>query len=170
MQERGTSWRAPVALGLMLPWLAGPGALAQAPSTCRTLLSADALAKAVGGPMEDAGFNARGEGSTDCSWMARGGKGGFRSVAVQCFDLVAIRNSDGSPAPAEFFERTLADAEDAMSAKRELVPGIGEQAGVVMADQQVLVALRRADGIARIVAHNLTKDQMIAVARAVAAP
>ena len=48
--------------------------------------------------------------------------------------------------------------------------GDGRKAAFVPTTPQVLAVVQRSDGVARIVGNNLTKAQITAVARAVAAP
>jgi hypothetical protein len=144
-------------------------AKADAAPTCATLFTADELLKAVGPDFKDMGAQTRGEGETECAWMARGGSKGFQTVSVQFYDLRAVKASNSSTLPA-LFETFVSAAEGMASGKRQLLPGIGQQAAFVPTDPQVLVMVQRADGLARIVGNNLTKAQITAVATAIAAP
>ena len=114
------------------------------------------------------GLKTRTPGETECSWMARGGATGFQTVSVQFYDLRAL--DDANETPAAFFERVVAGAEGMASGKRQPLPGIGQQAAFVPTAPQVLVVVLRADGVARIVGNNVSKAQITAVAKAVAAP
>jgi len=139
--------------------------------TCSTLLTADELTKAVGDKMTDMGARPRGAGETECPWMLRGGSSGFKTVAVQFYDLTAIKASPTASTPDAFFENLVSAAEGAASGgKREALAGIGQKAAFVPTTPQVLAVVQRADGVARIVGNNLTKTQITAVARAVATP
>jgi hypothetical protein len=142
---------------------------AQAP-TCMTLLAEAELTKAVGAKMDDAGAETRGEGETACGWMLRGGSKGFQSVSVQFYDLGSIKGRDAAPTLDAAFEQEVEAGESAGSAKREMLSGIGQKAAFVPTAPQMFIIVQRADGIARIVANNLTKEQITAVARAVAEP
>ena len=102
--------------------------------------------------------------------MLRGGSTGFKTVAVQFYDLDAIKTSPAAPTLDTFFETLVSAAEGVASGKRQMLSGIGQKAAVVPTDPQVLAVVQRADGVARIVGNNLTKAQMTAVARAVATP
>ncbi len=137
--------------------------------TCATLLTAAELTTAVGVAMQDMGADQRGVGETECDWMLRGA-GGFKTVAVQFFDLGAVKANSSAPTLEKFFEQYVSAAEGVPKPKRELLPGIGNKAAFVPADPQVLVIVQRTDGVARIVGNNLTKAQITAVARAVATP
>ncbi len=153
--------------GLLL--VAPAVARAQAP-TCMTLLTADELTKAVGAGFKEMGGQARDAGETECPWMLRGG-GAFKTVAVQFYDLTAVKASPASPTLEAFFEMIVSGGEAvAAGKKRETLAGIGQKAAFVPTDPQVLAVVQRADGVARIVGNNLTKAQITAVARAVAAP
>jgi hypothetical protein len=135
--------------------------------TCATLFTAAELAQAVGPGFKDMGPKQRNPGETECAWMARGSKG-FQTVAVQFYDQRALEAA--SVSAAEFYERVVSGAEGVASGKRQPLAGVGQQAAFVPTDPQALVAVLRADGVARIVANNVSKAQLTAVAKAVAAP
>ena len=141
----------------------------QPPPTCSTLLTAAEVKAAVGAAMEDVGANERGGGESDCSWMAGAGRPGFKSVAVQFYDLHFIKGDTATGSPEKFFDQVVVDAENAGSAKRQQLDGVGAEAVFVPTDPQMLIVVRRSDGVARIVGHNLTLAQITDVARAVAA-
>jgi hypothetical protein len=158
---------------LILLATSGSGAvLAQSNAAlkCSTLLTAEELTKAVGEKMTDMGARERGPGETECPWMLRGGSSGFKTVAVQFYELSHIKASPTASTPDAFFETIVSAAEGVASGKRELLPGVGQKAAFVPTTPQVLAVVQRADGIARIVGNNLTKAQVTAVARAVATP
>lgn len=138
--------------------------------TCATLLTADEITKIVGEPMKDMGADERGPGETECAWMLHGGSAGFKSVSVQFYDKRAVLTGSAVTTLDGLFEEAVSGAEGVASGKREMLPGIGSKAAVVPTDPQVLAIVQRADGVARIVGNNLTKAQIVAVARAVAAP
>ena len=137
---------------------------------CSTLLTAEELTAAIGEKMTDMSARQRGPGDTECPWMLRGGSGGFKTVAVQFYELSHIKASPTAATPDAHFEMLVSAAEGTASGKRELLPGIGQKAAFVPTTPQVLAIVQRADGIARIVGNNLTKAQITAVARAVATP
>ena len=146
------------------------GAQTSVATACSTLLTVEELTKAVGEKMTDMGARTRGPGETECPWMLRGGSSGFKTVAVQFYDLDAIKTSPTTPTPDAFFDTLVSAAEGVASGKRQMLPGIGQKAAFVPTDPQVLAVVQRADGVARIVGNNLTMAQMTAVARAVATP
>ncbi len=166
---RGTVWCA-AALAMLVFARFPAVAHGETPPTCMTLLTTETVKKTVGLAMEDMGHEVRGEGETECAWMARGGPGGFSSLAVQFYDLRAIADSPNAPQLAGFFDAVVSSAEAVATGKHEALSGIGQRAAFVPTDPQMLVVVQRSDGVARIVANNLTKDQVTAVARAVAAP
>lgn len=144
---------------------------AQTPPTCMTLLTADELTKAVGAGFKDMGGETRSAGETECPWMMRGGPGGFKTVSVQFYDLSAVKASPNAATLDAFFEQIVESGEAAAGGKkRQALTGIGQKATFVPTDPQVLAVVQREDGIARIVGNNLTRAQITAVARAVAAP
>jgi hypothetical protein len=137
---------------------------------CATLLTVEELTTAVGEKMKEMGARQRGPGETECPWMLSGGSGGFKTVAVQFYELSHIKASPTASTPDAYFEMLVSAAEGTASGKRELLPKIGQKAAFVPTTPQVLAVVQRADGIARIVGNNLTKAQITAVARAVATP
>lgn len=166
---RGAVWCAAVLATLVLVHVPAV-AHGETPPTCMTLITTETLKKTVGIAMEDMGGEVRGEGETECAWMARGGPGGFSSLAVQFYDLRAIADSPGAPELAAFFDQVVSSAEEVAAGEHEALPGIGQRAAFVPTDPQMLVVVQRPDGIARIVANNLTRDQITAVARVVGTP
>ena len=164
-----TSIRLLLAAGVLL--IAPSTVDAQTPPTCMTLLTADEVTKAVGAGFKDMGGRAREAGETECPWMLRGGAGGFKTVSVQFYDLSAVKANQNAATLDAFFEQIVESGEAAAGGKkREALAGIGQKATFVPTDPQVLAVVQRADGVARIVGNNLTKAQIAAVARAVAAP
>ena len=148
----------------------GVRAQSNAALKCATLLTADELTTAIGDKMTEMGPRQRGPGETECSWMLRGGSSGFKTVAVQFYELSHIKASPTASTPDAYFEMLVSAAEGTASGKRELLPNIGQKAAFVPTTPQVLAVVQRADGIARIVGNNLTKAQITAVARAVTTP
>ena len=157
---------------LILTMIGPEGVRAQsnAAPRCATLLTADELTTIVGEKMKEMGARQRGPGETECPWMLSGGSGGFKTVAVQFYELSHIKASPTASTPDAYFEMLVSAAEGTASGKRELLPGIGQKAAFVPTTPQVLAVVQRADGIARIVGNNLTKAQVTAVARAVTTP
>ncbi len=138
---------------------------------CSKLLTAEELTTAVGEKMSEMGARERGPGESECPWMLRGGSSGFKTVAVQFYELSHIKASPTASTPDAYFEMVVAAAEGtAAGSKREVLPGIAVKAVFVQTTPQVLAVVQRADGVARIVGNNLTKAQITAVARAVGAP
>jgi len=137
------------------------------PPTCMTLLTGDELTSAVGVKFENMGGEEKGGGESSCPWMLRGSS--FKTVNVQFYNLAYITDTTFKTSDA-WFEQVVSATEGVSAKKREMLAGIGQKAAFVAADPQVLAVVQRADGVARIVANNLTKAQITAVARAVATP
>ncbi len=136
--------------------------------TCMSLFTAAELAQTVGPGFEEAEARESAPGETECAWMARGGTKKFQTVSVQFWDLRALAAASWTLAQA--FEEHVSAAEGVATGKRELLPGVGQQAAFVPTDPQGLVIVQRADGVARVVANNVSKAQLTAVAKAIAAP
>ena len=167
--SRPISLTSMIAVALVVSAAAAGAQTSVATPACSTLLTVEELTKAVGEKMTEMGARTRGPGETECPWMLRGGSTGFKTVAVQFYDLDAIKTSPAAPTLDAFFETLVSAAEGVASGKRQMLSGIGQKAAFVPTDPQVLAVVQRADGVARIVGNNLTKAQMT-VAQAVATP
>jgi hypothetical protein len=97
------------------------------------------------------------------------GDAGFKTVAVQFYDLKYIASGEVNNTPDAFFADQTSPVEG-FRGTAEPLPGIGTKAALIPAEPQRLAVVQTAEGVTRIVGNNLTKAQMIAVAKAVAAP
>jgi hypothetical protein len=70
---------------------------------------------------------------------------------------------------AQDFEKQVAPLE-ASGLKREALSGIGIRAALIPASPMIYVAVQQREGVARINTNGLTREQTIAVAKAVATP
>lgn len=145
-------------------------AAASGPSLpCSALLTDAELKAALGVVLENLGATDRGHGESECDWMARGGPGGLKTVAVSFYDASAIKESQQGTGDG-FFEMVVKATEESLKITREVIPGTAVHAAFLPAEPQTLTVVHRADGVARIVGNGLTKAQAIAVAKAVATP
>jgi hypothetical protein len=160
----------PVLFGVVVLTSLPPASVAQSAPACTTLLTAAEVQQAVGTAMEDMGAEERTAGESSCPWMARGGPGGFKTVSVQFYTTAAIDAMEAYATADAFFASLVEGAEGVASGKHEVVDGMGQKAAFVPTDPQMLLVVQRPDGVARIVTNNVTKDQILAVGRAVAAP
>lgn len=151
----------PAVVGAQAP--ADPAAAAPAAPTCATVLTQEEAAAIVGEGYAGPAVDQPRPGFTRCEWQGDDTNFGFTFA-----DATAIAD-----------EMTTADAMLEMDVtavegdqyKREPLPGIGQKAAlVVLADEAMLVAVARADGVARMVLYKVTRDKAIALARAIAAP
>ena len=134
------------------------------PLTCMTLLIWRRTDQRRGRQVREHGRREKGGGDAEgCAGAS------FKTVNVQFYNLAYITDTTFKTSDA-WFEQVVSATEGVSSKKREMLPGIGQKAAFVAADPQVLAVVQRADGVARIVANNLTKAQITAVARAVATP
>jgi hypothetical protein len=138
--------------------LLAPAARSFAGETCASLLTATEIEAAAGKGFEDMGPTDRGEGQSECPWMSRAG--GFKLVAVTFWDGKTAAD----------YEADLAAMEEAVSAKREVLAGMGGGAALVKNAEQLVAVVRTAGGFARVVTNGLTKAQVTALAKAVAGP
>ncbi len=137
--------------------------------SCSTLLPPEAIAKVVGEPFKDLGSEVSRPGVTDCEWGLRLGTPTFKTLSVSFYDAAALKVSPGYASADEYFESVVASVEGRAKVTREMLPGVGVKSAFVHTPPQMLVAVHRKDGVARLVGINFTKVQMIALARAIAA-
>jgi hypothetical protein len=156
---------------LALVLLAPASALAQgaAMPTCMTLLPSEVIAKAVGETFRDLGSEVSRSGASDCEWAVGLGTAAVKTLSVTFYDVVALKASPAYASADDYFD-TIVKGAERRGAKSELVPGVGVRTTFLPTTPQTLVVVQRKDGVARMVGNNLTKAQMLALARALAAP
>jgi hypothetical protein len=142
-------------------------ALAQAPASlrCASLLTAAELQKAVGEAFESVGADVKNPGETECGWFART-PGGVKTVSLQFYDRTYIANTPSKTVDGFYGMMSEPSATEKMTP----LPGVGVKAVFVTGDPQNGAYVQLADGVARVVANNLTQSQVVAVARAVTTP
>lgn len=140
-----------------------------APPTCMSLLTSEALAKVMGATFKEMGQEVDRSGATDCEWMFRGGTDGVKALSVSFFDSSKIKASPAGFTDDSYFEMVVSGAERAGSSKREMLAGIGLKTAFVTMKPQVQVVVQRPDGVARIIGNNVTKAEMTALAKVLAA-
>jgi len=128
-------------------------------ATCAELLTTAEVKAAAGASFEDMGPQDRGEGETLCAWMSRGA-GGFKTVAL---------TFHGGKGP-DFFDTAITSAEQATSAKRETLAGVGGRAAVVRYEEQFTTLIETAGGVGQLVTNGLARAQVTALAKAVGGP
>ncbi|MEO7548090.1 MAG: hypothetical protein ABIT82_06670 [Ramlibacter sp.] len=165
-----------LATGVFLTVMSGVlsgGAAAQpagALPTCMSLLTSDKLAKVMGATFKDMGNERDASGATDCEWSLRGGTAAVKYLSVSFFDSTKIKASPAGLTDDSYFEAVVAGAEKAGSSKREMLSGVGVKSAFVATAPQVQVVVQRRDGVARIIGNNVTKSEITALAKAIAAP
>lgn len=152
---------------LVLPIGAGTGGR---DALVHNLLTSEVIARTVGETFKDLGSHLGRSGASDCEWSAGLGTPKAKTLSMTFFDAVALKASPGYAGADEYFESVVAGVESRAPGKREVLTGVGMKAAFVATAQQMLVAVQRPDGVARLVGNNLTKGQMLALARAVGAP
>jgi hypothetical protein len=169
-----TTWVAWMAIpGLLLATVAvrADGGQANTNLTCTTLLTADELTAAVGARMTASDPPPPGEvGETECQWTLRVGAGMLITVALRFYDLRYVKAHALAPTLESLFALEADAAEGETQGKRQALSGIGDKAIIVSYGAYMVSVVQRTDGIAKITANNLTREQVAAVARAVAAP
>lgn len=161
-------WMAPVAGASVQAWPPEPRAPGQAAAvspvlTCAQVLTPEEASAIVGEGYAGPAVNEPSPGFTNCEWQGDDTNFGFTFATVQ--KLTADAGTI-----AEEFENNLAAVENA-DRKRELLAGIGTQAALVaLGDDVLLLAVARADGVARMITSKIARDKAIELARAIAAP
>lgn len=150
-------------------WSGLASAQAPAPPTCMSLLTSDAIVKVMGATFNDMGQEVARSGATDCEWTSRGGTAGVKALSVNFFDSSKIKASPAGFTDDAYFEMVVSGAERAGSSTREMLAGIGLRTAFVTTKPQVQVVVQRPDGVARIIGNNVTKAEMTALARVLAA-
>ena len=102
-------------------------------------------------------------GFTRCEWQGEDGNFGFTFASLKYL-------ADSELTADQQFEFTV-QALESESQTRELVPGIGVRTAILPAgDDALLVAVQRADGVARMITYKLAREKALALARAIAEP
>ena len=102
-------------------------------------------------------------GFTRCEWQGSDSNFGFTFASLQAIE------ADGTTA-AKTFDIDLQAVEDATK-KREPLPGIGVNAATVdLGDGAALLEVQREDGVARMIVYKISREQMLALAKAIATP
>ena len=127
---------------------------------CLALIDDAAVKKATGQPMELADSVKRGPGHWECAWMARGA-GGLKTAHLTFLEPEALAGM----APGQIFETNVKGFEEVSGSKRELLPGIGQQAALVKNAEQTVLYLETAAGFMTVVTNGLTKPQIAALAK-----
>jgi hypothetical protein len=139
--------------------------------TCATLLTGDELATAVGARMTASDPLPPGQvGETECQWILRVGAGMPTTVALRFYDRRYIKANKEAPTIESLFALEADAAESEAQGKRQALSGVGDKAIIVSNGAYMLSVVQRTEGVAKITANNLTREQVVAVARAVAGP
>lgn len=152
----------------LLLFLAAPPAHAQpaaAPSAvrCDAVLTAEKAAAIVGDGYAGPQVSEPRPGFTACDWQGDGSNFGFTFASLKALA------DDQRTADEEFEFDVLALEND--TTKRELLPGVGVKAAIVPAgDDALMVAVQRADGVARMITYKIDREKVLALARALATP
>jgi hypothetical protein len=174
MSDRASrSLRVIVQMGLALAASSAPAAVfAQAPDaapaaptavTCATVLTQDEASAIVGDAYAGPSVDEPRPGFTRCEWQGEDTNFGFTYANATAL-------ADEMTTAAAMWEMDVSAVENDQR-KRELLPGIGERAALVpVGDDALLLAVARADGVARMVLYKVDRAKALALARAIAAP
>jgi hypothetical protein len=142
-----------------------PHARAQQALPCSQLLSAAAMKKATGQPLEVVDSVMRGVGTSECTWMARGATG-FKTAMITLVDPEALKKAELTP--AQQFATSVKATEEVSGKKHEVLSGVGVQAALILNDQQTVTYLETSAGFVTLLTTGLTRPQVVAVAKAIA--
>lgn len=143
-----------------------PSALAQAAASavrCDEVLTSEEATAVVGGGFEGPAVNELRPGFTRCEWQGGDSNFGFTFASLEALA------DDSNTADAEFESDVSAVEND--DRKREVLPDLAVKAALVaLGDDALLVAVQRADGVARMVTYKIDREKAVALARAIATP
>lgn len=177
MREARDGMRRGLTMAALLCALSPPGAHAQTGGTrpgCQTLLADTAVAAAVGragGVAEKAEIA---PGDTRCTWTWPDGA----SVAVSVSDAAAVsaRAADtkccpnaSAPVLAQFFDYAVRAAVDLGAEPPAPLTGMGVRAALFFEEGFLKLLVQRSDSVAQIVGAEITREQLLAIGRALAA-
>ncbi len=144
----------------------GAAAVEQAPVSavrCDEVLTQEEAATAAGGGYDGPAVTELRPGFTRCEWQGGDSNFGFTFASLTALAADA-RTAD------EEFESDVA-AVEAEARKREVLPGVGVKAAIVaLGDDALLIAVQRADGVARMVTYKVDREKALALTRAIAEP
>jgi hypothetical protein len=152
----------------VLMCLAAGAVHAQAPAEpsavkCNAVLTAAEATAIVGEGYAGPSVSEPRPGFTSCDWQGESSNFGFTFASLKA--LV-----DDQRTPEEEFEFDVLALENDTT-KREVLPGIGVRTAIVPAgDDALMVAVQRADGVARMITYKVDREKVLALARAIAAP
>ena len=131
--------------------------------TCDSVLTREEALAIVGDGYAGPAVDEPRPGFTRCEWQGEDTNFGFTFASERTL-------KDDMSTAEEAFEHEVSAVESAQH-RRELIPGIGLQAAVVVLEgDAILVAVRRPDGVARMLTYKVNREKTIALARAIAAP
>ena len=142
----------------------GQGPAPPAPALrCDDVLSAEKAAAVVGEGFTGPTVSEPSPGFTGCEWQGADANFGFTFASLKA--LAADQET-----PEHRFEMDV-QAMESGDRKRELLPGIGLKAATTSAgDDAFYLGVVRADGVVRMITYKLSREKMLALARAIAAP
>lgn len=130
---------------------------------CDAVLTKEEAVAIVGEGYDGPAVSEPRPGFTSCEWQGSDSNFGFTFASLKALA------DDARTADAEF-EFDVSAVEDDKK-KRELLPGIGVKAATVsLGDGAALVAVQRADGVARMITYKVDRERMLALAQAIATP
>ncbi len=130
---------------------------------CDAVLSAEKAAAIVGAGYSGPYVSEPRPGYTNCDWQGEASNFGFTFASLKALA------DDQSTAEQEFEHEVSALEND--TTKREWLPGIGVKAAILSGgDDALVVAVERADGVARLLTYKIDRERTLALARAIAAP
>ena len=149
----------------LLPSLVTPSQ-APAPASvvrCDAVLTADEATAIVGQDYGGPAVDEPRPGFTRCEWQGTDTNFGFTYMSLQAL-------KDDERTAEQEFELEVSKVETD-TRKREVIPDIGVRTAFVdLGDDAALLAVQRADGLARMIVYKVDREKSLALARAIAAP
>ena len=130
---------------------------------CDAVLTSEEATAIVGDGYAGPAVDEPRPGFTRCEWQGSDTNFGFTFASLKAL-------ADDMRTAAEEFEFEVSAVEDD-TRKREVLAGLGVRAAMVsLGDEAILVAVQRADGVARMTTYKVGSEKTLALAKAIATP
>ncbi len=167
-------WRVLCAALLVAPLT--PVATAQAlEARCEKMLPQQALNAAVGAGFKAHDATERKPGELECSWLSRG-SGSIKTLFVGHKSKAGLVSWGNNFTPAknanDWWDMVVTNTEEALKAKRQMIPGVGKRAALVAmpAGGQSKLFIQRDDDVIEMVVMGVSNADVTKVAKALGSP
>lgn len=144
--------------------------------SCADVLTDDEVVAAVGRRGATSEKKENEPGSSQCRWLWSDTESSITVTYTNTTGIIARASTtrccpdQSKSPPAQFFEYAIRMDVDLGSEPPAALTGIGERAALFFEDAFLKLVVQRPDGVASIVGASITREQMLALAKAIAAP